>query len=422
MGVLRCTRRSALIERFRRQQLTETVFLALLLVMAALACVALPSSKQQPTSTNSNIILSPTPPMGWSSWNAFGPNINEKGIKEVINAMVRSGMRKHGYVYVNLDDGWQDKRIRDEEGNPLWDAAKFPSGMKALGDFIHSKGMKFGIYTRPAWVAGHEDKVAQAFAAWGVDFVKYDFSDKDGKESNRKMVAAIRKAGRPIVFNVCEWGVNKPWEWAEEIGAQSWRTTFDLVDKWETPTNSNAGNGILTNLDINEGLSKYAGPGHWNDPDMLIVGLHGDNNMGGSGCTVAEYRTHMSLWCMMVAPLAAGNDVRNMSKVTREMLTNSEVIAVDQDPLGVQGTRVTRDGNLEIWKKPLQNGDIAVALFNRGPVTARIIVTWNDLGISGKWYVRDLWEKRKTGTADGSIERDVESHATVMLRLSPTNR
>ena len=299
---------------------------------------------QMPPGAQKFADLAPMPPMGWNSWNKFAcDGINEKVIREVADAMVSSGMREAGYQYIVIDDCWQV--ARDSAGNIIADPVKFPGGIRALADYVHSKGLLFGIYTcagsktcagRPASL-GYEYQDARQYAAWGVDFLKEDWCNtttQNAPASYTLMRDALRKAGRPIVFSLCEWGSNKPWLWAKDVG-QLWRTTGDISDKWSytEPGDTAARSGsVLGNLDLEDGLEKYAGPGHWNDPDMLEV--------GNGGLTEDEERAHFSLWCMLAAPLLAGNDLRNMTPATKAILTNRAVIGIDQDPLGQQGYRV----------------------------------------------------------------------------------
>jgi len=289
--------------------------------------------------------LALTPPMGWNSWNKFACNVSEDLIKGTADAMVKSGMKDAGYEYVVIDDCWQVSR--DANSNIVADPERFPHGMKAVGDYIHSVGLKFGIYSdagsktcqsRPGGL-GHEYQDAIQYAAWGVDYLKYDWCNtttQDAKASYANIRAALDASGRSIVLSICEWGTAKPWLWGKEVGGNLWRTTGDITDKWEGstkwPDGSCCSNGMLVNLDLEVGLASYAGPGHWNDPDMLEV--------GNGGMTDTEYRSHFSLWSILAAPLIAGNDLRNMRPEIRDILTNKEVIAVDQDSLGREGERV----------------------------------------------------------------------------------
>ena len=326
--------------------------------------------------------LARTPPMGWNSWNKFQCNVSASLIKQAADAMVRTGMRDAGYQYVVIDDCWQVSR--DANGNIVPDPQRFPDGIKVVADYVHSQGLKFGIYSdagtgtcenRPG-SRGYEFQDARQYAAWGVDYLKYDWcnhSTQDSAASYSIMRDALAKSGRPIVFSLCEWGATKPWLWARNVG-NLWRTTGDITDKWDTGEKSD-NIGVLQILDLQDGLESYAGPGHWNDPDMLEV--------GNGGMTATEYRAHFSLWCLLAAPLMAGNDIRSMSDETRDILTNKEVIAVDQDPLGRQGRRVKRTGDAEVWAKEMSDGSRAVALLNRGRAETRITLEWTDIGYPG---------------------------------------
>ena len=290
--------------------------------------------------------LARTPPMGWNSWNKFACNVSEDLIKQAADAMVSSGMQAAGYQYVVIDDCWQVDR--DAQGNIIPDAKRFPSGMQALADYMHAKGLKFGMYSdagtgtcqnRPGG-RGYEFQDARQYAAWGVDYLKYDWcnhSTQDSQASYSIMRDALKKSGRPIVFSLCEWGSTKPWLWAGAVG-NLWRSTGDIIDKWEG-SEKWGGLGVVQILDLQDGLQSYAGPGHWNDPDMLEV--------GNGGMSLTEYRAHFSMWCLLAAPLMAGNDIRAMSADIRDILTNKEVIAIDQDPLGREGRRVKRADGLE---------------------------------------------------------------------------
>ena len=364
--------------------------------------------------------LAKTPPMGWNSWNKFGCNVSEKLIKEMADAMVMSGMRDAGYVYLVIDDCWQVGR--DAQGNILPDPQRFPSGMKALADYVHAKGLKFGIYSdagtltcqkRPA-SRGYEFQDARQYAAWGVDYLKYDWcstSTQNAAASYAIMRDALLKAGRPIVFSICEWGTAKPWLWARDVG-NLWRTTGDIQDCWDCKRDW-GGMGVVHILDLQDGLESYAGPGHWNDPDMLEV--------GNGGMTATEYRAHFSLWCLLSAPLMAGNDLRSMPAEIKEILTNREVIAIDQDALGLQGRRVKREGDREVWMKQLADGGRAVVLLNRGAKAAELSLSWTDLGypphLSAR--VRDLWTGKDLGQLSGNFSSEVPSHGVVMVTVKP---
>ena len=364
--------------------------------------------------------LAKTPPMGWNSWNKFACNVSEKLIKEMADAMVTSGMRDAGYVYLVIDDCWQIDR--DAQGNIQPDPQRFPNGMKVLADYVHSKGLKFGLYSDAGTLTcqkrpgsrGYEFQDARQYASWGVDYLKYDWcstSTQNAPASYSIMRDALTKAGRPIVFSICEWGTSKPWLWAGSVG-NLWRTTGDIQDCWDCKRDW-GGMGVVHILDLQDGLESYAGPGHWNDPDMLEV--------GNGGMSIAEYRSHFSLWCLLAAPLMAGNNLRSMSREVAEILTNREVIAVNQDPLGMQGRRVKRNGDQEIWAKQLADGGRAVVLFNRGPKAAEISVSWTDIGypphLTAK--VRNLWAGKDIGNLSEKFSSEVPSHGVVMVTIKP---
>ena len=357
--------------------------------------------------------LAQTPPMGWNSWNKFAEKINAQTVKEIADAMVSSGMKDAGYVYVNIDDTWQGKR--DAEG-VLQPNEKFPD-MKGLADYVHSKGLKIGIYSSPGpkTCAGyegsyqHEAQDAQTWAAWGIDYLKYDwcsakdvYKDEEMPAVYKKMGDALKATGRPIVFSICQYGKQKVWEWGAASGGNLWRTTGDIEASWKSMSS--------IGFDKQTGLDQYAGPGHWNDPDMLEV--------GNDRMDAVEDKCHMSLWAMLAAPLLAGNDIRSMSDDTKEILLNKELIAIDQDKLGRQGTRVTKDGRTETWMKLLSNGDLAVAMFNRDDRDQLMIVKWSDLGITGKHEVRDIWHHADRGRIKDLFEAEVSSHGAVVIRVA----
>jgi alpha-galactosidase len=364
--------------------------------------------------------LARTPPMGWNSWNKFGCNVSEDLIKSMADAMVSSGMKDAGYQYIVIDDCWQISR--DKEGNIIPDPQRFPSGMKALADYVHSKGLKFGIYSdagtatcqkRPG-SRGYEFQDARQYAAWGVDYLKYDWcntSTQNAQASYSIMRDALKLAGRPIVFSICEWGTSRPWLWAQNVG-HLWRTTGDIVDAWDTGSRR-GGLGVMQILDLQVGLESFAGPGHWNDPDMLEV--------GNGKMTETEYQAHFSLWCLLAAPLMAGNDLRSMSPEIRAILTNREAIAVNQDPLGMQGRKVRDDGDLEVWARQLSDGSRAVILLNRSASEAPITVNWTELGYPPHLSaaVRDLWQHKDLGKFTGQFSATVAPHGVVMVTVKP---
>jgi alpha-galactosidase len=363
---------------------------------------AMPSAAQEQNAA-------PTPPMGWNSWNHFAERVDDRGVRAAADALVASGMKDAGYVYVNIDDTWEAGR--DAQGI-IQPNAKFPN-MKALADYVHSKGLKIGIYSSPAAKTcagyegslGHEEQDAQSYAKWGIDYLKYDWCQSSGTREEMiaaytKMHDALNKAGRPMVLSLCEYGWNKVWEWGLSVGGNLWRTTGDISDQYR----------VMAEIGFSQnGLEKFAEPGHWNDPDMLEVGNGGMNE--------DEYRTHMSLWAILAAPLIAGNDLTRMTPFTVELLTNREVIAVDQDSLGRQGYRIAQEGPFEIWMKPLADGSKAVGLFNRQRNTEQMTVNLTLLGVDGEASVRDLWLKKDLGTVSGKFSAYVPSHGVVMVRI-----
>ena len=364
--------------------------------------------------------LALTPPMGWNSWNKFGCDVSEKLMKEMADALVSTGMKDAGYQYLVIDDCWQVRR--DAGGRIVPDPDRFPSGMKALADYVHGKGLKFGLYSdagtgtcqkRPG-SKDHEAIDARTYAEWGVDYLKYDWCNAEGqdtRDSYARMSRSLRASGRPIVFSICEWGSTRPWLWAPGIG-HLWRSTGDIQDCWDCGK-SWGGMGVVHIIDLQADLHPFAGPGHWNDPDMLEV--------GNGGLTTAESRAHFSFWALLAAPLMAGNDLRSMSAETLEILTNPEVIAVDQDALGMQGRKVRDNGPQEVWMKPLGDGSKAVILFNRGTEAGNIGISWEDISLApgGKALVRDLWKKADVGSFAGRFEAKVAPHDVVMVRITP---
>ena len=356
--------------------------------------------------------LAKTPPMGWNSWNKFRTKIDDKTVREIADAMVNSGMKDAGYVYVNIDDGWQNKRDAD---GVLAPNPNFPD-MKALADYVHSKGLKLGIYSSPGPTTcggyegsyGHEEQDAKMYAAWGVDYLKYDWcsaarvwKDGDMHAAYQKMGEALKRTGRPIVYALCQYGRADVGTWGPEVGANLWRTSVDIRDRYDSMEKIGFAQSAL---------AKSAGPGHWNDPDMLEV--------GNGGMSQDEYKMHLSLWAMTAAPLIAGNDVRSMNAAIREILLNREVIAIDQDPLGAGGTQVAASDGVVIWKKPLASDNMAVALFNRGESTTSAHTAWKDLGWTGKHTVRDLWAGADRGSFVDGYTTTVPPHGVVLIRVS----
>lgn len=375
--------------------------------------------------------LAMTPPMGWNSWNKFACNVSEKLIKETADAMVATGMKDAGYEYIVIDDCWQVGR--DSLGFIVADPDRFPSGIKALADYVHSKGLKFGIYScagdktcggRPA-SRGYEYQDALTYAKWGVDYLKYDWCNTEnlnGIGAYTTMSRALKAAGHPIVFSLCEWGDNKPWEWAENVG-HLWRTTGDIFNCFDCIEDHGSWKsfGAMQILDKQDGLRKYAGPGHWNDPDMLEV---------GNGMPVNEERAHFTMWAMLAAPLIAGNDLRNMNQETLSILTNKEVIAVNQDSLGIQGLRYAVADSVETWLKPLENGDWALVYLNRSTSPKNITQDWKTfkvtddlsartLDTTGKtvYVLENLWVKNQITNTKKTLKATIPAHDVLCFRV-----
>ncbi|WP_328542956.1 MULTISPECIES: NPCBM/NEW2 domain-containing protein [unclassified Streptomyces] len=359
--------------------------------------------------------LALTPPMGFNNWNSTHcrAEFNEAMVKGIADIFVDKGLKAAGYQYVNLDDCWALPQ-RDANGKLVPDPARFPGGIKAVADYVHSKGLKLGIYTSAGTKTcsdigfpgglGHEYSDAQQFADWGVDYLKYDNCNNQGvdaKQRYRTMRDALKATGRPIVYSLCEWGSNKPWEWAADVG-QLWRTTGDISDSWGS---------MLSLMKQNLPLAQYAGPGHWNDPDMLEV--------GNGGMTATEYRTHFSMWSIMASPLLIGTDLRKASAETLDILSNREVIAVDQDPLGKQGTVLSSEGGRWVVAKEMKDGSRVVALFNESGNAQRIATSADAVGLphASAYTLRDLWQHKSYNTA-GAISATVPAHGTVLVRVA----
>lgn len=363
--------------------------------------------------------LSVTPPMGWNSWNIYGCNVDEDKIKQAADAAVSSGMKAAGYTYIVIDDCWQTSRAAD--GTIIADPVKFPSGMAALATYVHSKGLKFGLYTDAGYTTcagrpgmyGHEAQDAATFAAWGVDYTKVDWCDHGTLDPQTRYSIirdAIANSGRPMLFSICNWGVNKPWIWGPATG-NIWRTTDDIFDFWDR---------VTWIIDQNSPLANFAGPTlGWNDADMLMVGNYGTGAVFGEGMTDTEYRSHMSMWAIMASPLIAGNNLAAMNQATKDTLMNAEVIAVDQDALGKQGVLVSDVGGLQVYSKLLQtSGTRAIVLLNRTNAAANMTVNFASLGLSSTVSVRDLWAKTNVGSFTTSYTTNVPSHGSVMLKLT----
>ena len=377
--------------------------------------------------------LAPTPPMGFNTWNTFQTKISEEMLKEMVDSFVSSGMRDAGYRYFVLDDGWMAME-RDQNGSLIADPVKFPHGMKAFSDYVHGKGLKFGIYNCAGTktcagypgTRGHEYEDARLYASWGVDFLKYDWCNTDSlntPEAYKTMSAALRANGRPIVFSLCEWGDHAPWLWAGGVG-DLYRTTGDITASFINNKRFGtwSAQSVINILDKQIPIRKYNGPNHWNDPDMLEV---------GNGMSYTEDKSHFSLWCMLSAPLAAGNDLRKMSPQTKTILTNKEMIAVDQDSLGIAAFKMVFPDSVEVWIKPLQSKSFVLCFLNRTSSPRKINLTWKDLNITDPqsdldihfdrqaFSYRDLWQKENSGKSSKSFVREIASHDVIVLRMEP---
>jgi len=397
---------------------------------------------QRPLLIKAGDTLALTPPMGWNSWNCFANSVSDAKIRAAADAMVTSGLINHGWTYVNIDDFWQvhpnskDPTLLGPERNAdgsIHPNPRFPD-MKALADYIHSKGLKAGLYSSPGpYTCGgctgsyqHEDQDAQQYAAWGFDYLKYDwcsydriYKDEEGLDGQKKpylvMAAALAQTRRDIVFSLCQYGRVEVWTWGAQIGGNLWRTTGDITDNWHSMT-SNASRG--------DGIESYAGPGHWNDPDMLVVGKVGwGPSLHATHLTPDEQYTHISLWCLQAAPLLLGCDLTQLDAFTLGLLTNDEVIDVDQDPLG-QAAHVVHPATpgqtpIGIWARQLEDGSMAVGLFNFGAAPTTGSVDWSDLHLTGRCSVRDLWRQKDLGTFDQKFEsQEIPPHGVILVRIS----
>ena len=403
-----------------RSLFTLTGFFLLLLsaVMPSLA---------QTAPMTSDITLAATPPMGWNSWNHFSNTVTDADVRAAADALVATGMRDAGYVYVNIDDTWEGKR--DRHGR-ITGNSKFPD-MKALAEYVHARGLKLGIYSSPGpWTCAHypgsykhEKQDAATYAAWGIDYLKYDMCSygtmmekKYGKPSSlnaqqrleadkaiyRRMHEALLATGRPIVLSLCQYGWDDVWKWGAGVGGNLWRSTDDIQDNWQR----------MSEIGFSQaGLARYAGPGHWNDPDMLEV--------GNGGMTEEEYRTHISLWALLAAPLLAGNDLSKMSPATLDILTNRDVIAIDQDALGREGDRLSAEGMHEIWSRPLSGGAFAIGLFNRSPEAASMTFPLASAGLGDRVRLHDIWANQDVTASGSGYTVSVPAHGVVLLRTTP---
>ncbi len=376
--------------------------------------------------------LAPTPPMGWNSWNTFATDISEEMIKATADAFVELGFRDAGYQYLNLDDGWSAMK-RNQEGELIGDPKKFPSGMKSLGDYIHGKGLKFGIYNCAGSLTcakypgsrGYEYQDARSYAAWGVDYLKYDWCNTEklnAEGAYMTMRDALYEAGRPVVFSLCEWGHRSPWKWGKPLG-HLWRVTGDIINCWdcEIGHGSWASLGIWKIINYRKEIRQYSGPNHWNDFDMMEV---------GNGMTDAEDRSHFAMWCMLSSPLIMGNDIRTASKETIKTLTNKEVIAIDQDPLGVPAYRHSNEDGFEIWAKPLANGEWAMTFINMKDTENELNFDWREYPIEDDltkrhlelknqdYAIRDLYNHKDLGKTNTNLVSKVGVHDVLMVRIS----
>jgi alpha-galactosidase len=393
----------------------------LFLLLVALAALSATAAFAQSS-------VAQTPPMGWNSWNFFAERVTDKDIRGAADQLVATGMKDAGYIYVNIDDTWEDKR---DASGVLHTNSKFPD-MKALADYVHSKGLKIGIYSGPgtktcggfAASLGHEEQDAKMYAEWGFDYLKYDLcsfipdvmqkqapNDKAAQmklmiaayeKMGKALQAASAKTGRPIVFSLCQYGWDSVWEWAPALGGNLWRTTGDIDPHWDR---------IYAIASQQAGLEKYAGPGHWNDPDMLEV--------GNGKLSLAENRTHFSWWAMLAAPLLAGNDLPNMKPAIKAILTNKDVIAIDQDPLGKQGKRAYSEGEVEVWTRELQGGALAIAVINVGSdrySTHPFHLDLAKIGLGSQQTGKDLWTGKPVTLIDNE-PIELPSHDILLVRL-----
>lgn len=396
--------------------MNKSLFLSAALLLSSLFTTAQTPRKQ----------LTPKPPMGWMTWNLFQGNINEQLIRETADAMVEGGFRDAGYEYIFIDDLWQGGR--DRQNNIIPDPEKFPNGMKALADYVHSNGLKLGIYSDAAqltcggWTAslGFEEQDARTFASWGIDYLKYDYCNAPedsatARHRYRTMANALQNSGRDIVLGICEWGQRQCEEWCEEVGGQLWRTSYDVRDMWKDIVKE-GGMGIIDIVNVTAPLAKYVRPGQWPDMDMLVVGLNGtggpSSDLGGVGCTQTEYQTQMSMWCMMASPLAMTNDLRKVSEEDRRILLNPEIIAINQDVLGKAAERKVMNDNYQIFVRPLADGSHAVALLNTSEKPLTLTADFASLGFAGKYTVRDVWQHKDVARNASKWKGRVTPHET----------
>jgi alpha-galactosidase len=377
--------------------------------------------------------------MGWNSWNMFGHAISEAKLRETADHLLRSGLRDCGYEYIVIDDCWSVKSGRDSNGDLVADPEKFPNGIKALADYVHERGFKLGMYSDAAdrtctgypGSFGFEAQDAGQWAAWGVDLLKYDYCNAPTDQTSAieryaRMGDALRGTGREFLFSLCEWGGRSPQLWGKQVGGHMWRVSGDVFDSWIDIWVSQGGQagyygvGVDVSLDIATDLASYAGPGGWNDLDMLVVGLNGKGQISGGGMSFIEYQTHMSLWCLACSPLMIGCDVRSLDLQTAGLLMNREVLAINQDPLGIPARCLKRQGRCEVWAKPLANGARAVALINRGASGQDVALRSGDVGLlDTPKGMRDLWAGEEVADLGASLIRRVQPHQTLLFKVTP---
>lgn len=375
--------------------------------------------------------LAATPPMGWMTWNQFQGNISGQLIREIADVMVDGGYLAAGYNYIFIDDCWQGGR--DAQNNIIPDPKKFPGGMKALADYVHSKGLKLGIYSDAAQLTcagytgsyGFEEQDARTFASWGIDYLKYDYCNApaDSAEAHRRyrlMADALGRSGRDIVLGICEWGGLNPERWAPQAGGSVFRTSGDVRDMWRDITGE-GGQGILDIVESTVPRLQYVERGCWPDMDMLVVGLYGNGgpsgDLGGVGCSDTEYRTQMSLWAMMCSPLAMSCDLRSISEVSREILLNAEVIAINQDSLGIPACRKVVEEGLQVFVRPLSGERHALAIVNVSDSGHAVVVDFSRLGLAGRFALRDVWARRDVARRAAGWKGNIEAHATKLFVL-----
>jgi alpha-galactosidase len=409
-----------------------------LIALTTIFCTTLLAQNEAPVKidkkapVNKITNLAPTPPMGWNSWNTFQTKISEQLVRDMADTYVTLGMRDAGYKYLVLDDGWMAME-RDKNGSLVADPKKFPNGMKAVADYVHSKGLKFGIYNCAGdktcagypGTRGHEYEDARLYASWGVDYLKYDWCNTDSlnaREAYITMARALQATGRPILFSLCEWGNHQPWLWADGVG-EMYRVTGDITANFDQDKHMGTWTAlsVMTIVDKMPAIRQYNGPNHWNDPDMLEV---------GNGMSFGEDRAHFSLWCMLAAPLMAGNDLRKMSPQSQSLLTNKEAIAINQDAMGVSAYRVSAVDSLEIWVKPMSNNNWAVCFLNRANHPQKVNYTWAQHGLQDAqtkqgvdfskttYKLREVWAGKDVGSTKTALKQTIPAHDAIMFRLT----